>query len=304
MSLNNTFCVGCNKKGNCGFNCRHCSTSHRHFCKKCHCFGKHRSSNCNGQKGKCSLNCGWCSPNSDHICRNCGALNHHKTTNCPVSIVTTCSACTSSYNRNTTKQHTYASSASASSAFASSAFASSASASASASGSNIKTGNSIVFEVYNFNGIKYIAVHGDKVPRKDKNGKYRNNFIMSAGGSIETGDNALTTAIKESLEEHGCIANDQPTYIGSDGSSHFFVRNVTPSMYDWKKIALYPTSWEVITDPSYVNGIYGDNNCIQAGDNDKSAIWFVKLDTLLESRNTEHVFPEFLRALNKWKNFF
>jgi hypothetical protein len=277
ISIN--FCKGCDNHNNCGFNCGYCKPGKRHFCKKCNNKNSfHRSNLCNGKMGNCNLNCQFCKPGQDHMCRNCGAINHHKTTKCPVKKIYNCMKCHSTIQASLPQRNP----------------------------TTIKNGNSILFEIYiDSNNIKYVACHGDNVGRYNPK-KY--GLIMSAGGKIEYGSNALDTAIKESREEHGLINANNPRYLGSssDDKNHYFISYTKPYHYDWNIIIQNPTRWEIVSDPKHVpNKCIGNKNCIQAGyKQSQNAIWFVPLETLLQNKNSGDYYTLFLQKIKKYHHLF
>ena len=169
-------------------------------------------------------------------------------------------------------------------------------------GSLIKTGNSIIFEVFKDKPEStdwYIAVHVDMVGRGGKTG-----LIMSAGGQIDHGSNALSTAMKESNEEHGLILSNPNEFILLDSDSndkgqfHYFLSYVKPTDYNWNNVIKRSTSWEIGKDKSIIPGIYGSQNCIQVG-GIQSAVYLVRLSMLLEKKNKDYSYGPFIKNLAK-----
>ena len=175
-------------------------------------------------------------------------------------------------------------------------------------GSLIKTGNSIIFELFKYKDSNpnnyFIAVHIDM---EGRNYPKQYGLVMSAGGIIDPGSNALDTAIKESNEEHGLNKGNPDQYIllGSDKNQryNYFLRNVTPFDYNWSDIINGLTPFEIGSDPNTIPYIYGKKNCIQVGGID-SAVYLVRLCSLLDITKKNYAFGPFIDNLKKYIDKF
>jgi hypothetical protein len=169
----------------------------------------------------------------------------------------------------------------------------------------IYTGVSITFETFKKSGVLYLAVHSHGGVRIAFDGIKRPHLIECAAGIIDSGYNALNTAIKESEEEHGLkICNpSELTFLEKSKRLNYFLRKVKQEDYSWDRILNGQTPGEVYQNSEFIPSIFGKENCIQVGGT-KSAIYLVPIDILLDKKTKPMVFPSFFNSLIKYKEFF
>jgi hypothetical protein len=300
-AINHHRSANCKGKTGCRFNCGFCRPNQEHLCRNCGAINLHMSRNCPNTVASSSSSS---SSSSSAFAMPCAVTSVFSklSLNKPVPVQRTQD---SSQNVSSGgKLHSVTRKVSLGRVVSTSAASSSSArqqnqvqtrlpptpfVKSSIDGKDIKSGVSIFVCYKHVNGVPVVFVHGDNVGR-GPSGNRTVGLIMSSGGNIDHGSNALQTASKEDIEEQGAIDGYKPRYYGSIGLYHYFVLKCPANYYRGR----VTTPSEVTADPNHIPSKFRSSGVVRTN---VPTTWGVPIDDLISNQNRKIVYGPFRTAL-------